>query len=126
MDPAVLRLAAAVADELAARGAAAVVLWGSHVRGEAHARSALDLQALGRGPAYHLRRLDQRLVSVSWRTAAGHRRGLRTPAEVGGLVPAWRQALILYDPAGTAAELKRLALAWRWEPLARRCDAWVA
>ena len=116
-----------VADELSAAGAEAVVLTGSHARGMAMAESDLDLQALGDGPNYRLERRGGVLVSVSWRPTAAHRAGFDDPGQAWRLVPAWRRALLLHDPAGVAAALQREALAWDWPCIgAPRRDAWAA
>lgn len=48
------------------------------------------------------------------------------PGSVCAAVPGWREAVVLYDPAGGAASLVETAKAWTWEPLAESCDRWVA
>lgn len=115
-----------MARELATRGAEAVVLMGSWVRGDAHRESDLDVHAIGRGPLYRLERRGEFLVAVSWRTAASWRRAFRDPAAVGGAVPGWRRARILHDPRGVARRLKEEARRWTWARLGRRADAWAA
>src|SRR3712207_1592484 len=46
------------------------------------------------------------------------------PGSVCAAVPGWREALMLRDPAGTAAALIEDARVWG--PLQGRCEAWVA
>ena len=41
-------------------------------------------------------------------------------------VPGWRDALVLYDPEGLAADLILEAQGWSWTPHERSCDRWVA
>ena len=41
-------------------------------------------------------------------------------------VAGWRSAVLLRDPSGVAAELKRLAHDWSWDRVASDCDAWVS
>lgn len=126
-DSAAGRVARELTGELVAAGAEAVVLLGSHARGAAHRHSDIDLYALGPGPAYRLERRGDFLVAVSWRTAAQEREAFLTPARAGGAIPAWRRALLLADPAGSAAALVREARDWTWDAIGRaRCDAWVA
>lgn len=122
----VLAIAQEVAAEMRSRGAAAAVLMGSHVRGDAHAESDIDLTFIGRDEPGRIERRGDHLVSITWRSVESITRGYRNPAEVCGLVPAWRRAMILHDPDGLAVRLKREADAWSWEPLASACDRWVA
>ena len=112
--------------ELAADGATAVVLAGSHARGDATELSDVDLYVIGNGPRYTLRAVDDLLVSLSWRTEAEERGALRRPASVGAAVPGWRLARIVHDPAGVAAALQAEAQAFEWSTIGAECDAWVA
>lgn len=112
--------------ELIAAGAEAVVLAGSHARGEATELSDIDLYVIGNGPDYTLRVVDELLLSVSWRTEAEEREALRRPASAGAVVPGWRGARILHDPASIAAGLQAEAHAFDWSTIAPECDAWVA
>ena len=115
-----------IAERLAAEGAQAVVLAGSHARGEATDLSDLDLYAIGNGPLYQLEVVDGMLVAISWRTAEEEAAALQDPARVGAVVPAWRHALVLTDRDGLAARLKERAEEFEWEAIAPACDAWVA
>jgi predicted nucleotidyltransferase len=127
---AVLAVAREVAQELAERGAEAVALVGSYVRGEAHAHSDIDLLALGprRLPTSprpdELLRRGGFLVSVSWRPADAHREDFRSP-DWTALVPAWRSAIPIHDPGGVVQALKREAEAWTWADV-EKPDEWVA
>ncbi len=125
-DPLVMRAVHGLLPELLARGARAVVLFGSHVRGDAYPESDIDLVAIGRGPAYRLERHGGYLFSLSWGTAQRQRRSFRQPSEVGGCIPGWRSAVILQDPEGLARDLQEEARAWTWDALGRTCDSWVA
>jgi hypothetical protein len=107
-------------------GALAVVLVGSHARGTATAESDVDLVALGAGPRYELSRREGRLVSLSWRTADEQRAHFLSPRSVLTEVPGWRSAVIITDPDGIAAGLRRSALEWSWEQVAGPARAWVA
>lgn len=117
LNPQVLILANRIADRLMAEGARAVMLTGSHVRGDAHRESDVDIIAIGEGPPYRLHREDGALVSISWQTAEGIAEALRQPAQIGGLVPGLRGALVLRDPAGAAAALQQTARDWTWESI---------
>lgn len=119
-------LAQAVASELVAQGAKAVVLAGSHARGDATHLSDVDLYAIGAGSAYSLRVVRDRLVAISWRTVEEERRAMRQPASLGAVVPAWRRARIVHDTDGLAAGLQREADAFDWSTISVDCDEWVA
>jgi len=129
MAPELLNLVRGMARELASQGARAVLLTGSHVRGEAYPESDVDILAIGDAPGGRpywpsLRRGT--LVSVSWRTADDVRESFSMPPEVGEIIPALRGALAVHDPDGLAARLKGDAEAWRWDAISDRCDVWVA
>jgi predicted nucleotidyltransferase len=112
--------------ELAARGARAVVVTGSHARGEAGGGSDLDLVVVGDGPGYLLEVREGVLVTQKWTTEAECRGRFLDPSTAGSYVPGWREALVLHDPYGIAEQLKREALSWEWMSLGTACDAWVA
>ena len=108
-------------------GAEAVVLVGSHARGEASPESDLDVLAVGdESYSWRLDRRDDLLVSVSMRPFAAYLEAFASPELVCASVPGWRDARVLHDPEGLAASLVRRAREWTWEPLEHRCDAWVA
>jgi hypothetical protein len=120
-------VAESVARELERAGAGAVVLTGSHARGDAESTSDLDLHALGEGPDYLLARRDGYLVSISWRTLEQQRAAFEDPGQVGYVIPGWRGARLLRDPHGVAAALQAEARAWDWARMpATRRDAWAA
>jgi hypothetical protein len=121
-----LSVADRMAGPLAAAGARAVALVGSHARGDATKGSDLDLAVIGDGPHYRLEVRDGLLVSLGWASAEEQRRRLYDPSRLGTHVPGWRRAVLLHDPERLAADLQHEALAWRWEDVSDRCDAWVA
>jgi hypothetical protein len=121
-----MRTSKAISRRLVEQGAEAVVVFGSWVRGDAYKESDLDIHAIGQGPPYRLERYQDFLVSISWQTAKQDRRAFKDPKQVGGIIPAWRSAFIVHDPHGLASALKQEALAWRWEPLGKKTDRWVA
>lgn len=122
----VLQVAHAVSERLVSEGAEAVVVFGSQVRGDAYKESDIDVHAIGKGSSYRLEVFQGFLVSISWATATKHHRAFRNPGEVSGIIPAWRNALVLYDPKGIAKELKGKAQEWQWASLGKRADNWVA
>ena len=132
--PAIMRIARTVAREEMLAGARAVLLTGSFATGTAHERSDIDLivvyAARPRGADsswdYGLTMRAGRLVSTNRRTAAACRQRLTDPERAGSHVPGFRDAIILADPDGIGARLQRRALAWRWDEIAARADAWVA
>lgn len=108
-------------------GAVAVLLVGSHVRGDAHPDADVDLIVIGDGPGYRLRRVGGQLLSESWRTAEALQRELLSPPTCAGAVPAMRTARLLHDPDGVAAALQQAALAWTWASIGDGAlNAWVA
>lgn len=126
MDRKVLLVSRAVSRRLVKHGAEAVVLFGSRVRGDAYKESDIDIHAIGRGRYYRLKRHHGFLVSISWMTPAKHRQTFKNPSEAGGIIPAWRNAAIIYDPQGIADSLKQEAKRWRWQALNKKADRWVA
>jgi hypothetical protein len=126
MDRKVLLVSQAVSRRLVKHGAQAVVVFGSRVRGDAYKESDIDIHAIGRGPYYRLERHQGFLVSISWMTSAQYHRAFENPSEAGGMIPAWRNAAIIYDPQGIAGSLKQEAKRWRWQPLSKKADRWIA
>jgi len=122
----VLAVVHAVSERLVTEGAEAVFVFGSQVRGDAYKESDVDVHAIGKKSSYKLERLQGFLLSVSWETTQQHRRAFKDPAKVGGIIPAWRNALIVYDPKKIAKQLKQEAIEWQWASLGRSPDKWVA
>ena len=95
-----------VAEELVERGASAVVLAGSHARGDAGPESDLDDIVVGLEDfSCSLERREGFLVSVSERPFEKHCEAFEDPGSVCSAVPGWREALAVYDPDGLAASL---------------------
>jgi hypothetical protein len=126
LDSAVRRIVQSVTERLTAQGAHAVLLTGSHARGTAGPRSDIDLFVVGDGPDEAHEVIDERMVSIHWWTPDRARQRMSHPASAFVSVFAWRDATILHDPLGVAAELKAVAEAWTWEALDREADAWAA
>lgn len=109
-------------------GSRALILTGSHARGDAHPESDLDLRIVGEGPSSKLRkRREPFLISISAMSEEENRKAFSDPSECAELIPGWRTALILIDPKGTAQKLKDEAEAWSWDQVdAGEVDDWVA
>jgi predicted nucleotidyltransferase len=116
----------ALARRSADQGAAAVVLGGSWARGEAHRASDIDMWVIGRRYGQRTVFRDGFVVNIENTTERIERRRFRDPRRVGGCVPGWRSAFLVYDPRGVAAKLQDEARAFRWSTIAPRCDRWVA
>lgn len=130
VDPAALRVARRIARGLIRDGARAVVLTGSHARGDAHAESDIDLVVIGNSrPGDEVpppRRVGPFLVTTAVTNASAARRAFLDPALVGANVPGWRDAVILADTGGVAVRLQRRARQWSWDAIDAACDRWVA
>lgn len=121
-----LQVAGEETGKLIEQGAVAVILTGSHARGEAHQESDIDLRVIGEGPSSFLKRNAEFLISIKWFTEEEHRNAFEDPAEVGEVVPGWRHAIVLHDTQGIAAAIKAEAQAWDWGQMSEGCDRWVA
>lgn len=127
MNRRVLQVCREVSNRLVKHGAEAVVLFGSWVRGDAYKESDIDIHVIGKGGRhYRLERFRGFLVSICWMTSAQHRQAFKNPSEAGGIIPAWRNAVIIYDPQGIADSLKQEAKRWRWQLIDKKTDRWVA
>jgi len=126
MDRRALQVSRAISRRLVGQGAEAVVLFGSWVRGDAYAESDLDVHAIGKGSYCRLERYQGFLVSIAWATARRHRQAFKDPSQAGGIVSAWRNAMVIYDPRGIANALKQEAERWQWDSISKQVDKWVA
>lgn len=126
MDRRALQVSNAFSRRLIGQGAQAVVLFGSWVRGNAYTESDIDILAIGRGPHYRLERYQNFLISVSWASVRQVLQAFKDPSRVGGVIPAWGNAIVIYDPEGIANKLKQKAREWRWDSLGKNVDRWVS
>lgn len=126
MNRKVLRLAKAYSRRLVEQGAEAIVLFGSWVRGDAYKESDVDIHVIGKGARYTLECYRGYLLSISWATSKQHLKAFQDSSQVCGIIPAWRNALIIYDPQGIAKELKQEAERWNWNSIGKKADKWVA
>lgn len=127
-DPAreAMAIAERLARSLAAEGALAVAVVGSHASGDATADSDIDLAVVGEGPHYRLEVHNGMLASVGWAPAEEQRRRLYDPDWLGTHVAGWRHAVLLHDREGVGAAIQAEAHAWTWELVSDRVDMWVA
>lgn len=102
-----------------------MVLGGSWARGEAHRASDIDMWVLGRRSGQTTLFRGGFQVNIERTTERVERSRFRDPRRVGGCVPGWRSALLVYDPQRVAARLQAEARAFRWSTIASRCDRWV-
>lgn len=126
MNRAVLKVSQNVSNRLVSEGAEAVIIVGSWVRGDAYSESDIDVYAIGKKKGHRLQRYQDFLISVCWTAERQERRNFRTPSKVGAVIPAWRNAVIIYDPKGIAKRLKQAAKEWKWNLLNRSADEWIA
>jgi predicted nucleotidyltransferase len=122
----VVRIAARLADEVDSHGRAAILLAGSWARGNAHQASDIDLWVVGKRGRDRILERDGHMVCVKFSMAADERREMRNPGRLDGAVPGWRNAKILRDPHGVAARLRSEARRFRWPPIRKARDAYVA
>ncbi|MCT2587635.1 nucleotidyltransferase domain-containing protein [Actinophytocola gossypii] len=104
----------------------AAILVGSQVRGDATPWSDIDVVCVGSGPDYVFELTELGPVSWSFATADDHRAAMLRHSSCGQVVPAWRDALILHDPAHRARELVRFARDWTWDRLDPEPEVWAA
>jgi hypothetical protein len=91
-----LSVAREVAESLAEGWAEAVVLVGSHARGDAGPESDVDVLAIGpREFSFKLERRGGFLLSASSGPSRAYRAELTDPGAVCAAVPGWRKAVVL-------------------------------
>ena len=96
------------------------------MRRDAYEESDVDIHVVGKGVNYTLERYQGYLLSVSWLTLRQHLKAFKDPSQVCGVIPAWRSALIVYDPQEVARAIKQKAELWKWDSLGEQADKWVA
>lgn len=115
-----------MATDLIARGALAVALTGSYARSRAGEYSDVDILALGTGTNL-LKLISNHVISETWTDPGEVIEGFGQPDRAICSVPGWRASVILADPSGLAADLKRMAETWHWNPeLNGKADSWVS
>jgi hypothetical protein len=119
-------LASKVAADLAVAGAEAIVLVGSHARGDASPTSDLDLAVVGEGPHHVLELRQGVLVSCGWASADEQRRRLYDPEYLCTHVTGWRSGIILHDPQHIAADIQAESARWSWSLVDEPVGAAVA
>jgi hypothetical protein len=119
---------APVVARLQAQDCRAIWLAGSHATGDPGRFSDVDLGVIsGSGRrGFSLEVYDGLLLSISTLSEQAMLKAFAEPAIAGAAVPGWRDAILLIDPEGCGAALKRAAEDWRWDNIAAACDAWCA
>lgn len=107
-------------DELTDENTVAIVLGGSHARGDATPFSDVDLIRYVRvlppeHQRYSLRYVGEKLVSISVNSITAERRKLTRPETAIRAVPGLRQSQILLDKDGIFAALKQSAEKFVWD-----------
>ncbi len=122
----ITRRIAPVVARLRSDDCRAIWLAGSHATADPGPFSDVDLGVIsGSGRrGFSLEVHDGLLVSVSTLSDQAMLNALDDPAMAGAAVPGWRDAVLLFDPEGCAAALKRAAEGWRWDNITAACDAW--
>ena len=126
MDESVRATVERVSRELIEQGAQAVLLTGSHARGRATAYSDIDLFVVGEGPHEWFERRDERLLGIHWWTPQQARQRIHDPSTAFVAALGWRNAVVVDDPHGVGAALKREAEDWSWEKIDGEANVWVA
>jgi len=126
IDPEIRPIVERVSKRLFEQGARATLLTGSHARGDSRPDSDIDVFAVGDGPRERVQVIDDRAVSVHWYTPDEARRRINSPEKAVVTVCGWRGAVVVDDPGGIGAELRREADEWSWERIAAEADAHVA
>ncbi len=122
-----------ITGELKDENTVAIVLTGSHARGDATPYSDVDVlhfvEKLPEDETQHyvLRYHSGTLLSVSAATIAAKRAELSRPNKAIRAVPGLRQSRILYDPDDAFAELQKEAQAFVWDSaMQEKADAFAA
>ncbi len=118
-------VALTLARRYAARGARAVVLAGSWSRRDARQHSDIDLWVIGSRVSTKALWHSPFVVNVCLTTADHEKVLMSSPRRAGACVPGWKGALVLHDPHGVAARLKRRAHRFRYADISKGCDRWV-
>ena len=121
----------ALVAELDTDAVTALVLVGSHARGDATPYSDVDVIRLVREePERAQQKLytyrDGRLLGIVTRTLAHYRAGFTVPERAIFEVPSIREAQILVDKDGAFRVLQQEARAFVWEPLQAAANAYAS
>jgi len=110
-------------NDLKTPGVTGITMSGSFSRRQGGRYSDVDLQLYvkekpkGMIGSLALRLWQEFLISIHYDNVEQQRTQLTLPWDAIWAVPGLRQAVILYDPAGSIAELKQAAIQFEWPPL---------
>jgi hypothetical protein len=118
--------------ELKTSNITGITMAGSFSRGQGGAYSDVDLQLYVKEKprdligSLALRLWQGFLVSIHYDDIEDQRAQLTRPWDAIWAVPGLRQAVILYDPTGSLADLKRAAVEFEWSPLQSLADRFAS
>jgi len=118
--------------ELKTPNVTGITMAGSFSRGQGGSYSDIDLQLYVREKpreligSLALRLWQGFLVSIHYDDIEEERAQLARPWDAIWAVPGLRQAVILYDPTGSLADLKQAAIEFEWSPLQPLADRYAS
>jgi predicted nucleotidyltransferase len=118
--------------ELKTPNVTGITMAGSFSRGQAGSYSDIDLQLYVKEKpreligSLALRLWQGFLVSIHYDSIEEERAKLTSPWDAIWAVPGLRQAVILYDPTGSLADLKQAAVEFDWSPLQPLADRFAS
>jgi hypothetical protein len=118
--------------ELKEHNVTGITMAGSFSRGQGGSYSDIDLQLYVKEKprdligSLALRLWQGFLVSIHYDSIEEERAKLTSPWDAIWAVPGLRQAVILYDPTGSLADLKQAAVEFEWSPLQSLADRYAS